>query len=68
KEGHTGEEFYKIVGYPLRHPLHNKYIPPMQGNQPRTRAVNLMVNKDQITQEETPLNSTDESGSTSSDH
>ncbi|GJT89125.1 cysteine-rich receptor-like protein kinase 8 [Tanacetum coccineum] len=32
KEGHTGEECYKIVGYPPGHPLHNKYIPPMQRN------------------------------------
>ncbi|GJT94095.1 cysteine-rich receptor-like protein kinase 8 [Tanacetum coccineum] len=65
KEGHTGEECYKIVGYPLGHPLHNKYIPPPQRNQSRTRTVNLVINKDQIPQDETPLTSADESCSTS---
>ncbi|GJU78256.1 putative RNA-directed DNA polymerase [Tanacetum coccineum] len=65
KEGHTGEECYKVVGYPPKHPLHNKYIPPMQRNQSRTRTVNLMVNKDQLPQDETPLTTADEAGSTS---
>ncbi|GJZ38513.1 cysteine-rich receptor-like protein kinase 8 [Tanacetum coccineum] len=65
KEGHTGEECYKIVGYPPDHPLHNKYIPPTQRNQSSTRTVNLMINKDQILQDETPPTSADESSSTS---
>ncbi|GJU30624.1 cysteine-rich receptor-like protein kinase 8 [Tanacetum coccineum] len=30
KEGHTKEECYKIVGYPVGHPLHGKYRPPNQ--------------------------------------
>ncbi|GKD61347.1 cysteine-rich receptor-like protein kinase 8, partial [Tanacetum coccineum] len=30
KEGHTKDECYKIVGYPVGHPLHGKYIPPNQ--------------------------------------
>ncbi|GJT94096.1 retrovirus-related pol polyprotein from transposon TNT 1-94 [Tanacetum coccineum] len=37
KKGHTGEECYKIVGYPPSHLLHKKYIPPPQRNQSRTR-------------------------------
>ncbi|GJS33586.1 DNA/RNA polymerases superfamily protein [Tanacetum coccineum] len=30
EEGHTKEECYKIVGYPVGHPLHGKYRPPSQ--------------------------------------
>ncbi|GJR74201.1 cysteine-rich receptor-like protein kinase 8 [Tanacetum coccineum] len=30
KEGHTKEECYKIVGYPVGHPLHGKYKPSNQ--------------------------------------
>ena len=32
KEGHYGNECYKLVGYPPGHPLHNKYTPPSQRN------------------------------------
>ncbi|GKB71123.1 hypothetical protein Tco_0932535 [Tanacetum coccineum] len=28
KEGHIKEQCYKIVGYPISHPLHRKYQPP----------------------------------------
>ncbi|GKC52619.1 cysteine-rich receptor-like protein kinase 8 [Tanacetum coccineum] len=28
KEGNTKDTFYKIVGYPIGHPLHGKYQPP----------------------------------------
>ncbi|GKC84502.1 hypothetical protein Tco_1140219 [Tanacetum coccineum] len=28
KEGHTKEECYQLVGYPIGHPLHGKYRPP----------------------------------------
>ncbi|GJY74958.1 ribonuclease H-like domain-containing protein, partial [Tanacetum coccineum] len=65
KEGHTCEECYKIVGYPPGHQLHNKYIPHTQRNQSRIRIVNLMINKDQLLQDETPLTSVDDLGSTS---
>lgn len=30
KEGHTKEECYQLVGYPIGHPLHGKYKPPNQ--------------------------------------
>ncbi|GJR94347.1 reverse transcriptase, RNA-dependent DNA polymerase, LTR copia-type gag-polypeptide [Tanacetum coccineum] len=40
KEGHNSEECYKIVGYPIGHPLHGKYKPPTQRNNV-TRSVNL---------------------------
>ncbi|GKD98718.1 cysteine-rich receptor-like protein kinase 8 [Tanacetum coccineum] len=53
KEGHTKEECYKLVGYPVGHPLHNKYQPPQRrtttpGNQSSnsqssSRAVNMTV-------------------------
>ncbi|GJV31928.1 retrovirus-related pol polyprotein from transposon TNT 1-94 [Tanacetum coccineum] len=37
KEGHYSEECYKIVGYPVGHPLHGKFKPNAQkNNTPRT--------------------------------
>ena len=30
KEGHSKEECYKLLGYPVGHPLHKKYLPPSQ--------------------------------------
>jgi hypothetical protein len=36
KEGHIGEECYKLVGYPIGHPLHGKYKPPNQRTNFRT--------------------------------
>ncbi|GJV13453.1 cysteine-rich receptor-like protein kinase 8 [Tanacetum coccineum] len=62
KEGHTKEECYKLVGFPVGHPLHNKYQPPNKRsttfNQPstsqsRTRAVNVTV-----ANEDTPVEMT----------
>nr|GEV37303.1 cysteine-rich RLK (receptor-like protein kinase) 8 [Tanacetum cinerariifolium] len=32
KEGHSSEECYKIMGYPIGHPLHGKYKPIAQKN------------------------------------
>ncbi|XP_071694665.1 uncharacterized protein [Rutidosis leptorrhynchoides] len=29
-EGHTKEECYKLVGYPIGHPFHDKYKPPQR--------------------------------------
>ncbi|GJX65385.1 cysteine-rich receptor-like protein kinase 8 [Tanacetum coccineum] len=42
KEGHTREECYKLVGYPVGHPLHGKYKPP---NTPRSTAQNNSAHK-----------------------
>ncbi|GJW47947.1 ribonuclease H-like domain-containing protein [Tanacetum coccineum] len=59
KEGHTKEECYKLVGFPVGHTLHNKYQPPNKRssnfnqpttNQSRTRAFNMTV-----TNEDTPV-------------
>ncbi|GJT61778.1 retrovirus-related pol polyprotein from transposon TNT 1-94 [Tanacetum coccineum] len=41
KEGHFQEECYKIVGYPVGHPLHGKYQPPKPVNK-FTRIVNMV--------------------------
>ncbi|GJT85354.1 cysteine-rich receptor-like protein kinase 8 [Tanacetum coccineum] len=48
REGHYGEECYKIVGYPPGHPLHNKYVPPSQRNNSNSRinAVNQVSGSD----------------------
>lgn len=32
KEGHTSEECYRLKGYPVGHPLHGKYKPPITRN------------------------------------
>ncbi|GKB99315.1 hypothetical protein Tco_0985452 [Tanacetum coccineum] len=42
KEGYTREECYKLVGYPVGHPLHGKYKPP---NTPRFIAQDNSVHK-----------------------
>ncbi|GJZ06141.1 cysteine-rich receptor-like protein kinase 8 [Tanacetum coccineum] len=39
KEGHYVEECYKLKGYPIGHPLHGKYKPPM------ARSVNMNDSK-----------------------
>ncbi|XP_071714371.1 uncharacterized protein [Rutidosis leptorrhynchoides] len=48
-EGHQNEECYKIVGYPVGHPLHDKYIPPNkatpQHNAP-TKSINMVIVND----------------------
>jgi hypothetical protein len=52
KEGHTSEECYKLKGYPVGHPLHGKYKPPVYRNVTETRdtrsskAVNSVLNQD----------------------
>nr|GEX87796.1 cysteine-rich RLK (receptor-like protein kinase) 8 [Tanacetum cinerariifolium]GEY42297.1 cysteine-rich RLK (receptor-like protein kinase) 8 [Tanacetum cinerariifolium] len=45
KEGHFQEEYYKIVGYPVGHPLHGKYQPPKPVNK-STRTVNMVVGQE----------------------
>ncbi|GKD42508.1 cysteine-rich receptor-like protein kinase 8 [Tanacetum coccineum] len=45
KEGHFQEECYKIVGYPVGHPLHGKYQPLKPVNK-STRAVNMLVGQE----------------------
>ncbi|GJW97319.1 retrovirus-related pol polyprotein from transposon TNT 1-94 [Tanacetum coccineum] len=50
KKGHYQEECYKIVGYPVGHPLHGKYQPakaarPTQDNRP-SRTINMTVGHD----------------------
>ncbi|GKC95968.1 cysteine-rich receptor-like protein kinase 8 [Tanacetum coccineum] len=45
KEGHFQEECYKIVGYPVGHPLHGKYQPPKTVNK-STRTANLVVGQE----------------------
>lgn len=55
KEGHTKEECYKLVGYPIGHPLHNKYQPPQRrsnntknhasSSQSRHKIVNMTMNE-----------------------
>ncbi|GKB43624.1 hypothetical protein Tco_0888566 [Tanacetum coccineum] len=42
KEGHTREECYKLVGYPVGHPLHEKYKPP---DTPRFTTQDSLVHK-----------------------
>ncbi|GKA36964.1 cysteine-rich receptor-like protein kinase 8 [Tanacetum coccineum] len=44
KEGHTKEECYKIVGYPVGHPLHRKYKPSNQTLRNNTLDNNRTVN------------------------
>ncbi|GJS31901.1 hypothetical protein Tco_0492521 [Tanacetum coccineum] len=45
KEGHFQEECYKIIGYPVGHPLHGKYQPPKTINK-SARTVNLVVGQE----------------------
>ncbi|GJY75347.1 cysteine-rich receptor-like protein kinase 8 [Tanacetum coccineum] len=71
--GYPKEECYKLLGYPLGHPLHNKYQPPSQRTQQANRgqrSVNMMTG-DNLPPMDTPLhpmNSPDQySTSTTSD-
>nr|GEV05744.1 cysteine-rich RLK (receptor-like protein kinase) 8 [Tanacetum cinerariifolium] len=45
KERHSKKECYKILGYPMGHPLHKKYLPPSQRTQSnnRPRIVNIIA-------------------------
>nr|GEV94353.1 ribonuclease H-like domain-containing protein [Tanacetum cinerariifolium] len=53
KEGHSTEEYYKIVGYPVGHPLHGKYKPNAQKkNMPRTVNMTQTVVNTGVAQEE----------------
>ncbi|GKA45944.1 cysteine-rich receptor-like protein kinase 8 [Tanacetum coccineum] len=49
KEGHLQEECYKIVGYPVGHPLHEKIQPTKQfkPRQDYKRTVNMVVGQDE---------------------
>ncbi|GKA67020.1 hypothetical protein Tco_0766828 [Tanacetum coccineum] len=62
KEGHSKEECFKLLGYPVGHPLHKKYLPPSQRTQPnnRSRTVNMVTgdissSEDQISSQSSPL-------------
>ncbi|GKA68938.1 cysteine-rich receptor-like protein kinase 8 [Tanacetum coccineum] len=44
KEGHVKEECYKIVGYPVGHPLHGKYKPSNQTLRNNSQDNNSTVN------------------------
>lgn len=58
KEGHTKEECYKLVGYPIGHPLHNKYIPLQRRQyQNKPRAVHLAMGTEDTPAENTPVDS-----------
>ncbi|GKE31824.1 cysteine-rich receptor-like protein kinase 8 [Tanacetum coccineum] len=48
KEGHYREECYKLKGYPIRHPLHGIYKPPVVKNvtDSKGKAVNSIVGQD----------------------
>ena len=37
KEGHLKEECYQLVGYPVGHPFHGKYKPPIQTSRQNTQ-------------------------------
>ncbi|GKC72139.1 cysteine-rich receptor-like protein kinase 8 [Tanacetum coccineum] len=41
--GHSKEECFKLLGYPVGQPLHKKYLPPSQRTQPNNRP--RIVNK-----------------------
>ncbi|GJW59289.1 retrovirus-related pol polyprotein from transposon TNT 1-94 [Tanacetum coccineum] len=45
KEGHFQEECYKLVGYPVGHPLYGKYQPPKPAHK-ATRTANLVVGQE----------------------
>ncbi|GJT63799.1 cysteine-rich receptor-like protein kinase 8 [Tanacetum coccineum] len=54
KEGHSKEECYKLLGYPVGHPLHKKYLPPShrtQGNG-RNRTVNMVMGESSNSQQQ----------------
>nr|GEW39576.1 cysteine-rich RLK (receptor-like protein kinase) 8 [Tanacetum cinerariifolium] len=44
KEEHDGDECYKIKGYPVGHPLHGKYKPPVVKNSGQSENRNPKVN------------------------
>ncbi|XP_071708327.1 uncharacterized protein [Rutidosis leptorrhynchoides] len=61
-EGHTKEECYKIVGYPVGHPLHDKFKPPNRVNSSATqtntgKSVNMVTSgKSDNTSNEAAMN------------
>ncbi|GJU00831.1 hypothetical protein Tco_1111169 [Tanacetum coccineum] len=64
KEGYSKEECFKLLGYPVGHPLHKKYLPPSQRTQSnnRPRIVNMVTGEtsnsgDPITSQSTPQKS-----------
>ena len=61
KEGHYGNECYKIVGYPPGHPLHGKFVPQSQRGAPNKRLVNAAMGNEETNEEQktTSNNSTD---------
>ena len=51
KEGHNKEQCYKLVGYPVGHPLHGKYQPPSRSQRQSqeyrpNRTVNMVSSQD----------------------
>ncbi|GKA84585.1 cysteine-rich receptor-like protein kinase 8, partial [Tanacetum coccineum] len=67
-EGHSKEECFKLLGYPVGHPLHKKYLPPSQRTQSNNspRIVNMVTGEtsnsgDPIPSQSTPLESTPQS-------
>ncbi|GJW53152.1 uncharacterized mitochondrial protein-like protein [Tanacetum coccineum] len=44
KEGHSGDECYKLKGYPIGHPLHGKYKPPVARSVNVNDIINAKVN------------------------
>nr|GEX31346.1 cysteine-rich RLK (receptor-like protein kinase) 8 [Tanacetum cinerariifolium] len=66
KEGHSSDECYKLKGYPIGHPLHGKYKPPVARsvnvNDYRNAKANLIQGQDSAftsTQTESSTNGTD---------
>ncbi|XP_071714667.1 uncharacterized protein [Rutidosis leptorrhynchoides] len=53
-EGHNKEECYKIVGYPVGHPLHGKI--KLQSKPPYTKTVNSMTTNDDTEPAEMAMN------------
>ncbi|GKF48345.1 hypothetical protein Tco_0141596 [Tanacetum coccineum] len=51
KEGHSREQCYKLVGYPIGHPLHGKFpLKPYKSQSQEykpNRAVNMVTNQDE---------------------
>ncbi|GKD97120.1 cysteine-rich receptor-like protein kinase 8, partial [Tanacetum coccineum] len=57
KEGHSNEECYKLLGYPVGHPLHKKYLSPSQRTQGngRNRTINMVMGESSnSSQQESP--------------
>nr|GEW28589.1 hypothetical protein [Tanacetum cinerariifolium] len=47
KEGHSKDECYKLKGYPVEHPLHGKYKPPIVKNISVPKVVNSVTRQNQ---------------------